>query len=299
MRGASSHTADGYVQDIGQFAAFRAGAGSEPPFAWTAASIEDARAFLASFIEDGAAATTVRRKLASLRAFYRWLQREGAATSNPFGDIRGPKLPKPLPRVLSVDETARFLEAPVAELEARERNGRIQPLARYLLLRDTAIFETLYSTGCRISEVTALSWRDIDFYGGTTVVTGKGMKQRLCILGAKALAALSEVQEAAAGLWPYGGGESAPLFCNEAGKPLTVREIERRMKIWLAASGLPSDVTPHKLRHSFATHLLDAGADLRSVQEMLGHSSLSTTQIYTHVSIERLKEEYAKAHPRA
>ena len=266
---------------------------------WSAATQEDARRFLLSFAEDDASAATVRRKLASLRAFYRFLERESLAAGNPFGSLRGPKSPKKLPRVLSVGEVDGFLAAPARWLEIESSAKTVSPLVRYGVLRDTAVFETLYSTGCRISEVASLRWRDVDLVAGTTVVTGKGSKQRLCIIGSKASAALRVAREAAGEIWPDGAADGAPLFLNDRGGALTPREIERRMKRWLGFAGLPLEVTPHKLRHSFATHMLDAGVDLRSVQEMLGHSSLSTTQIYTHVSIEHLKDEYMKAHPRA
>ena len=234
-----------------------------------------------------------------MRAFFRFLERESLRTDNPFGNLRGPKSPKKLPRVLSVDEVTRFLEAPGEWLKMEASAKQVPQIVRYGVLRDIAVFETLYSTGCRISEITALSWRDVDLSAGTTVVTGKGSKQRLCIIGSKAAEALKAAREEAGVIWPGGAGDGSPLFLNDRGERLTPREIERRMKKWLGFAGLPLEVTPHKLRHSFATHMLDAGADLRSVQEMLGHSSLSTTQIYTHVSIEHLKDEYMKAHPRA
>lgn len=299
-RNASELTAAGYFQDLAQFAAFRWGVEQTPPFSWGAVTPEDARNFLMSFAMHKARPTTTRRKLASLRAFYRFLIREDLVTTNPFYGIRGPKLPKPLPKVLSVEEARRLLEAPESELERLKKAGTaFSSRDEYPFLRDTAIFEVLYSTGCRISEVTPLSWRQIGFESGSIVVTGKGSKQRLCILGKPALRALSRLRSLAAGLWPGGGEDATAIFLSERGVPITPREIERRMKKWLAVADLPTDLTPHKLRHSFATHLLDSGADLRSVQEMLGHANLATTQIYTHVSIERLKDEYMKAHPRA
>ena len=299
-RNASALTAAGYLQDLSQFAAFKWGLETEPPFPWARTTPEDARAFLMTFAQGGAKASTTRRKLASLRTFYRWLAREGAVQGNPFAALHGPRLAKPLPKVLSVDEVGRFLEAPLRELE-RLKKERKPPTREevFACLRDAAFFESLYSTGCRLSEMTALSWRDIDFSSGSVVVTGKGAKQRLCILGSHALAALRRLRRAADAFTPGGGGAEAPVFITAGAVRLPPREAERRMKKWLAAADLPPDLSPHKLRHSFATHLLDAGADLRSVQEMLGHSSLATTQIYTHVSIERLKDEYAKAHPRA
>jgi integrase/recombinase XerC len=299
-RNSSRHTADGYLQDMAQFAQFRWGGDAPAPFAWETVSQEDARAFLMDFAKSGATAATVRRKLASLRTFYRWLSREGDV-DNPFSGLRGPRLAKSLPKILSVDEAHRFLSAPLKKIEEIKKKGPSRPVMAemFACLRDVALYESLYSTGCRIAEMLALSWREIDFAKGTVIVTGKGAKQRLCILGSKALEALRRLRSAADAFIPGGGDPHRPIFQNGKGKCLSSREVERRMKKWLAEAELPADITPHKLRHSFATHLLDAGADLRSVQEMLGHSSLATTQIYTHVSIERLKDEYAKAHPRA
>jgi integrase/recombinase XerC len=300
-RNASDHTVSGYVQDIGQFAAFvwldRA---VKPPFPWGGPRQDRARAFLVAFHRAGWSPPTTRRKLSSLRAFYRFLERENLVAANPFAGLRGPRLGRRLPAVLGVKEIEALLAAPLADLAARRgRRGVVAPAAEYAALRDTAVFETLYSTGCRIGEIASLTWGDIRFDPGTVVVEGKGRKQRLCVLGGPACRALLALRERARALWPSAAADGAPLFLNTRGKALTPRSVERQMKRWLKAAGLPPEITPHKLRHSFATHLLDAGADLRSVQEMLGHSSLSTTQIYTHVSIERLKEEYAKAHPRA
>ena len=299
-KNASQLTAKVYLQDLAQFASFRWGGDTPPPFAWGGVSPEDARAFLMAYAQSGAKASTTRRKLASLRTFFRWLAREGVMSQNPFSALHGPRLAKPLPKVLSAEEAARFLAAPIAEVERLKREKK--PATReevFACLRDAALFEALYSTGCRISEMMALSWRDIDFGNGSVIVIGKGAKQRLCILGSPALDALRRLRRAAEAFVPDGGEASRPVFLGVKGDRMTARDAERRMKKWLAAAELPADLSPHKLRHSFATHLLDAGADLRSVQEMLGHSSLATTQIYTHVSIERLKDEYAKAHPRA
>jgi len=301
-RNASPHTLSGYVQDIGQLCAFAWPTSQQGgSYDWPCLSRDQARAFLVASHRTGASPATTRRKLASLRAFYRFLVREKRLEANPFLGIRGPKMGKRLPTVLSVPEIEQFLAAPLADLRVyRERHGGAVPAAvEYTARRDAAIFEVLYSTGCRVSEIAALTWSDINFERGTTIVEGKGRKQRLCVLGAPACEALQTLRRAAGYLFPEKCGAGDSLFLNMKGGPLTVRSIERQMKVWLASAGLPPELTPHKLRHSFATHLLDAGADLRSVQEMLGHSSLSTTQIYTHVSIERLKEEYDKGHPRA
>ena len=285
---------------MAQFAMFRWGEEASPPFAWTAVTQEDARSFLMDFAKGGVRPATVRRKLASLRTFYRWLAREGSVPENPFSALRGPRLAKSLPKVLSVDEAKRFLQAPLDELERLKKSSSKAKMSdMFSCIRDAALYEALYSTGCRIAEMLALSWREIDFGNGTVIVTGKGSKQRLCILGSRALEALRRLRSATDAFVPGGGDPESPVFHGGRGGRHSARDAERRMKKWLAAAGLSAEATPHKLRHSFATHLLDAGADLRSVQEMLGHSSLATTQIYTHVSIERLKDEYAKAHPRA
>lgn len=298
-RNASDHTVSGYVQDIGQFAAFVWPAASvRGPFAWRQPQREQARGFLVAFHRNGWSPTTTCRKLASLRSFYRYLEREGCVSMNPFAGLRGPRRGRRLPKVLGVKEIEALLAAPMGALSAaRARHGAVDPLTEYAALRDAAVFEVLYSTGCRISEIAALTWGDIRFDQGTTVVEGKGRKQRLCVLGGPACAALRVLMVQAAVIWPEMEQAGAPLFLNTQGGILTARSIERQLKKWLRVAGLPEEITPHKLRHSFATHLLDAGADLRSVQEMLGHASLSTTQIYTHVSVERLKEEYEKAHP--
>ena len=291
-RNASANTAEGYSADLAQLAASVFGADAAPPYAWRGLDESGARRYVASFVAAGASPATVRRKIASARTFCRFLQREGEMLDNPFTMLRGPRKAKTLPKVLSAEDAARFLSRP-------ERDRLEGTLAEYPARRDTAIFEALYSTGCRISEMTAVKWGEIDFRRGTLVVTGKGSKQRLVILGRPALAALSRLREAAAAADPTLAADTADAFLSDRLARISPRFVERRMKRYLAEAGLPSDLSPHKLRHSFATHLLDAGADLRSVQEMLGHSSLATTQIYTHVSVERLKDEFAKAHPRA
>ncbi|MBR7180197.1 MAG: tyrosine recombinase [Kiritimatiellae bacterium] len=283
-KNASPNTVSGYVSDIAMFE--KTLPRTDAPRDWGAVTDAEARSFVLSLSKSGAAPSSIRRRLASLRAFYRYLIREGLSKTDPFNALRGPRLPKKLPRTLSASEIEAFLAAPAAEYE----KGRVK---RGEFLRDRALFEFLYSTGCRISEALSVRWGDIDISKGSLVVSGKGSKERLVILGAPARAAL-EALRAETGA----GGEDAVFPDFKTGGAMPARLAERRMKKYLAAAGLPADLSPHKLRHSFATHLLDAGADLRSVQEMLGHSSLSTTQIYTHVSIERLKNVVAKAHPR-
>ena len=291
-RGASPHTSEGYAADLGQLVASKWGESAEPPFDWASLSEQDARRFVISFASEGAAAATVRRKLASARAFFRHLQREGVVRDNPFSLLHGPRMEKRLPKTLSVADIDRFLARPRADYEA----GLI---GEYSCARDAALFEVLYSTGCRISEVVSITWEIVDFSRGCMIVTGKGSKDRLVIVGSRALAALEELRSVAERRFSRPVLPSEPVFLSDRQEPVSPRFVERRMKRYLAEAGLPTDLSPHKLRHSFATHLLDAGADLRSVQEMLGHASISTTQIYTHVSVERLKDIYASSHPRA
>ena len=291
-RGASPHTSEGYAADLGQLVASKWGESAEPPFDWASLSEQDARRFVISFASEGAAAATVRRKLASARAFFRHLQREGVVRDNPFSLLHGPRMEKRLPKTLSVSDIDRFLARPRADYEA----GLI---GEYSCARDAALFEVLYSTGCRISEVVSIAWEIVDFSRGCMIVTGKGSKDRLVIVGSRALAALEELRSVAERRFSRPVMPSEPVFLSDRQEPVSPRFVERRMKRYLAEAGLPTDLSPHKLRHSFATHLLDAGADLRSVQEMLGHASISTTQIYTHVSVERLKDIYASSHPRA
>lgn len=291
-RGMSPNTVSAYVSDLLQLADFKWGNDREAPYPWRMLNDADARNHLVSRTRGGASATTVRRKLAAARTFFRFLQREEEIADNPFSALRGPRLKKTLPKVLSAADVERFLSRPHEDL----KEGT---LSEFDCLRDSAVFESLYSTGCRISELTPIKWGEIDFARGTLIVTGKGSKDRLVILGSRALEALCALRDFLATNDPSLSAAQAPVFITALGRPVTPRFIERRMKRYLVEAALPVDLTPHKLRHSFATHLLDAGADLRSVQEMLGHSSLSTTQIYTHVSVERLKDEYMSSHPRA
>ena len=291
-RNVSAHTLTGYASDLGQLVTSVWGPEAEPPYSWNDLSERDAHTFALAFAQDGSMPATVQRKLAAARSFCRFLQREETLLDNPFSLLRGPRKAKTLPKVMSVSEIERFLACPRRDYE----DGT---LGEYPYLRDTALFESLYSTGCRISEMTSVTWGEIDFGRGTIVVTGKGDKERLVILGSPALKALDRLRRKAACMDPAYALDDADVFLSDRLGKITPRFVERRMKRYLAEAELPADITPHKLRHSFATHLLDAGADLRAVQEMLGHASLSTTQIYTHVSVERLRDEYAKAHPRA
>lgn len=302
-RNASDHTLAAYLSDIRQFCAQLWGGDVPPPYPWKTPDRFAARRFLASFQKDGRAPATASRKMSSLRSFFRFLVREELVKDNPFSSLQQPKPRRRLPHVLSPDEMLRLLEAP-ARLRDRARARDLAPggawFADYAAVRDTAIFELLYSTGMRIAELCGLTDARIDLISGTALVRGKGKKERLCPIGRPAAQALQVALNARDGfLSGLGLPRAAGLFLNKNGGPITPRSVERTLKKYLAEAGLPPVLTPHVLRHSFATHMLDAGADLRSVQELLGHASLSTTQIYTHVSVERLKEEYGKAHPRA
>ena len=291
-RNVSHHTASAYVSDIEHLAVFKWGDELPVPCQWSEITDSDARNYLIRLSKEGAKASTLRRKLASSRTFFKFLQTQEAIVDNPFLLLRGPRMKKLLPEVLSAAEIDRFLSRP--QIDYNEGT-----LSEMEYLRDTAVFESLYSTGCRISELITVTWGEIDFSKGTLIVTGKGSKDRLVILGSRALKALELLRAAQEMLDLNLAAPKAKIFITQRGAQVSARFVERRMKRYLAEAGLNVNLSPHKLRHSFATHLLDAGADLRSVQEMLGHSTLSTTQIYTHVSVERLKDEYMTSHPRA
>ena len=292
-RNASEHTVSAYVADILQFCRQMWGDEARPPFPWKSPDRFAARRFLASFQKAGMSPATASRKMSSLRSFFRFLVREEAVKNNPFAGLQQPKARRRLPRLL--EAPARLRE----EARAKEEPGAAV-FADYAALRDAAILELFYSTGMRIAELCGLTDARLDLLSGTALVRGKGKKERFCPIGRPAAMALQAALDARDALLArLGTGRAQQLFVNRFGGPLTPRSVERSLKKYLAAAGLDPATTPHALRHSFATHLLDAGADLRSVQELLGHASLSTTQIYTHVSVERLKEEYGKAHPRA
>ena len=301
-RNASDHTLSAYLGDLRQFCEQVWGADAKPPYPWKSPDRFAARRFLASFQKAGLAPATASRKMSSLRTFFRFLVREGLVKDNPFAGLQQPKARRRLPRVLDRNEVVRLLETPARlRPESRVASASAQALfADYAAVRDTAILELFYSTGMRIAELCGLTDARLDLLSGTALVRGKGKKERFCPIGRPAAQALHAALEARDGwLASRRRGRAAALFVNKNGGSLTPRSVERLLKKYLAAAGLDPAVTPHVLRHSFATHLLDAGADLRSVQELLGHASLSTTQIYTHVSVEKLKEEYGKAHPRA
>ena len=240
---------------------------------------------MAALHESGYAKTTIARRLASMRSFFRFGQREGWAKSNPAKPLRSPRKGRSLPHFLSAEDIGRLLQSPPAD----EPSG----------LRDRAILETMYSSGLRISEVVALSDGDLDFPAGVVRVRGKGRRERLSPIGSYAVRALRQWLRVRELHQQEASGADSPVFVNRFGRRLSTRGVARMLEKYLKLAGLDLRTTPHSLRHSFATHLLDRGADIRSVQELLGHKSLMTTQIYTHVSTSALRKAYEKAHPRA
>ena len=236
------------------------------------------RRYLAQLRENNFRPRTMARKLSSLRSYFKFLQREGILSENPAALLMSPKLDKVLPKFLSEGEVVKFIEAP----NVKDISGR----------RDRAILETLYSTGIRVGELVGLNVDHVDMIGNIAKVAGKGKKERLVPIGDKALDAIKDYLE--------NRQHRAPaLFLNRSGGRLTDRSIRNIVNKHIKTASLNQNISPHVLRHSFATHLLNRGADLRSVQELLGHVNLSTTQIYTHVTTDRLREVYNRAHPRA
>lgn len=283
-RQSSPHTLRAYAGDLARFAAFAKERGVASAAETTPLVV---RGYVAALRNAGTARATVARKLASVRSFFRFLAERGAVGSNPAAVVRTPRLERRLPKVLTEGEIGRVLGPSDVD-----PGGASDPL---LAARNLAMFELLYSGGLRAAEIIGLDESDVDLRGGVVRVVGKGRKERLCGVGKAAARALSDYLQ----LKRAAGIAETRLFVNFRGTPLTDRSLRRLFGNWLRARGLGGKGTPHTMRHSFATHLLDAGADLRAVQEMLGHSSLSTTQIYTHVSIERLRSVYNRAHPRA
>ena len=256
----------------------------------TSADVDLLRGYLAFLNEQAYSPATMARKIATLRSFYKWALKRAFVPTNPMTLIRTPRQGKRLPRAITVDQVERLLSAPSD--------------SEVLGARDRAMLETLYSTGIRVSELVDLNVEDLDLQGEALRVRGKGKKERLVPLGSHALAAIARFRqvlladEQFATAWANGKTDR-PLFVNKHGSRLSSRSVRRKLDKYLRQVGLDPSISPHTLRHSFATHLLDNGADLRSVQELLGHQSLSTTQTYTHLTTTRLRDAYNGAHPRA
>ena len=275
-RNASPHTMANYQRDIDSFLQFinESDAARVKP--------NKVRYWLAQFHNKNYAKSSRARKLSALRTFFRYLVREEYMESNPAAGIISPKKGRKLPQFLDKKGIMKLLEAP--------------PGDKLLGLRDRAIMETLYSGGIRVSELVQLDTDDIDFISEALKVKGKGKKERIVPIGGPAVAAIRKYLE---GRGPAVKKNNKAVFLNKTGDRLSSRSVQRIIVKYMRITSLPGHITPHALRHSFATHMLDAGADLRAVQELLGHKSISTTQIYTHITPERLKQVYDKAHPRA
>ncbi|NLW17043.1 MAG: tyrosine recombinase XerC [Firmicutes bacterium] len=280
-KNASAHTISNYQRDILQFIEFLCDDVIVP----TAVDKNDVRRFLAHLHQAGYARSTVARKLSALRSFFRFLVVEGYYAQSPLERVNTPKQRRQLPSFLHVDECVSLLEAPDDSVLGK---------------RDRAILETLYATGIRVSELVGMSLHDVDYRQGYLRVLGKGSKERIVPLGQPACLAIERyVQEARPSLLKPGRTKEKALFLNKAGGRLSDRSVRRLVDKYVQQVALRRQISPHTLRHSFATHMLENGADLRSVQELLGHANVSTTQLYTHVTRERLTTVYKKAHPRA
>ncbi|MBM3890438.1 MAG: tyrosine recombinase XerC, partial [Verrucomicrobia bacterium] len=270
------------------------------PVDWRSIEPFQCRRYLMALMQFGLKRATVALRIAGLRSFYRFLVRRGVVKDNPLSGLVMPKREKRLPRFLTLQQIEALLNAPLklAEEQAAGKKRRGRPVAAFVPWRDKAMLETLFSSGLRVHELVRLNREHFDFIAEVVIIArGKGGKQRLCPIGRPALDAVETYWSKLPQDFPH--GSNAPVFHGQRGTRVNVREVQRAMKRYAKLVGIGADLTPHKLRHSFATHLLDAGADLRSVQELLGHASLSTTQVYTHVTSARLKQVYDKAHPRA
>lgn len=271
-KNASQHTILNYQRDLDEFKKFLGETQLEN------VDYLAVRKFLSTLREKNLKSRSISRKLSCLRSFFRFLNREGFLKNDPVQAVSSPKLERYLPIFLTEDEVTKLIESP----DAKELSG----------LRDRAILETFYSTGIRISELVGLNLENIDFFGAVVKVSGKGKKERMVPIGDKALRAIRNYTEQRK--------QQAPaVFLNKNGRRLTDRGVRLVLDKYIRRTALRENISPHSLRHSFATHLLNRGADLRSVQELLGHANLSTTQIYTHLTTEKLKNVYDKAHPRA
>jgi integrase/recombinase XerC len=298
-RAYSPRTVEVYLRDVAALRAhLREKRGKDQPLARLSAL--DVRSQLASLFGDNGPAT-IGRKLSSVRSFCRFLVKRGVIEGNPAAAIRGPKKKRGLPRALDVDDAFALVEAPgrTGRTAARRLSAAEDSRHGVLRLRDASLLELLYATGLRVSEACALDTGDIDRdrYGVPMVLVrrGKGNKSRQVPLGGAADRALVAYLAARTSLSPA----DAALFINAVGRRLTPRSVQRMVKRWTIAGGVHADATPHGLRHTFATHLLDEGVDLRSIQELLGHASLASTQIYTKVSLDHLMKVYDESHPRA
>lgn len=280
-RSASPRTLANYRDALAVFRSWR----GDKFTTWRNADADDFRDYLFALMKQGLKRATIRLRFAALRSFYKFLVLRGGLGRSPVAEVQLPKPERGLPVVLSIAQIDKLLGMPLRlPIDGKS--------PAWLPLRDAAILELFYSCGLRISELLALDVKDMDFIGDTLRVMGKGSKERIVPIGGPAVSAIQRYRQEAA-------VTSGALFLSKRRTRITQQAVDQLLKKYLKHSGIPFAISPHKLRHSFATHLLDAGADLRSVQSLLGHASLSTTQIYTHVTKERLKKAYDDAHPRA
>ena len=277
-RNASPRTIKAYRQALEGFRA-------QNKTPWKRCTADDFRDYLFAIMKRGQARSYVRLQFSALRTFYGFLVGRKKLARDPVRELQLPKIEKKLPLVLTRQQIEELITAPL-----KIEKNRAAPV--WMPQRDVAIMELFYSSGLRLSELAALDVSDVDLYTESVRVFGKGRKERVCPVGLPALEAISKYRSAA-------NVHSGALFINKSRKRMSTRSIWLILKRYLPHTSIPISISPHKLRHSFATHMLDRGADLRSVQALLGHASLSTTQIYTHVTVERLKKAYADAHPRA
>ena len=299
-RGASAYTVRNYAQALQEFCRWHERDRQGAP-CWERLQRDDFRAYLRQLGRQKLSRAAIRLRFSALRTFYRFLMRRGQVEISPVRHLSLPKTGRALPQFLTFPQMEALLEAPAKELDrrqqagARPQRGRPPDPADYR--RDTAILETIYSCGLRVSELCGLRVEDLDCVEQLVRVRGKGKKERLLPIGATALTSIRTYWASLAE--PPGSDQPVFLTHRTPPGPMSPRAVQLRLKRYLSAAGLDPNLTPHKLRHSYATHLLDGGADLRSVQELLGHAHLVTTQVYTHVTTERLKKAYDEAHPRA
>ena len=277
-RGLSPRTLNAYHRDLQRFAAELNEAGVSDPARVTEHHV---RRFIARLHRQGLGPRSIQRGLSAIRSYYRWLMKEGLAEHNPAAAVKAPRAGRKLPATLDADAIGRLLDI-------RDSS----PIA----VRDKAIMELFYSSGLRLSELATLRWDQIDTSSGLITVTGKGNKTRVVPIGRMAAEALQAWRKVRGN---FAGFEQPCIFVSTRGKPISTRAIQDRIRHWARRQGLPQQVYPHLLRHSFASHMLESSGDLRAVQELLGHSDISTTQIYTHLDFQHLAAVYDKAHPRA
>jgi len=277
-RALSARTVKAYRRDVDDLLQFLVAEEIDRPSDVTQHHI---RALIAQKHRKGLGGKSLQRLLSALRSFFRWMLREGLVQHNPAKAVRAPKSPRHLPATLDADTIAHLLDIPVET-----------PLA----VRDKAIMELFYSSGLRLSELTELHWEQIDLSSGMVTVTGKGNRSRMVPVGRLASEALLEWRKARA---RFASFEEPHVFVSNRGNPISTRTIQSRIRHWAKHQGMPQNVYPHLLRHSFASHMLESSSDLRGVQELLGHANISTTQIYTHLDFQHLAKVYDKAHPRA